>query len=149
MQGNKQGQVGETVTWEVATLIILFTLLISVYAASLMPGAVKIIKSQDLETFLKEQQSNVVLKESLFAFLLTKNAEGKNIYSNINSDGQISPAENSLGTTIFSYVNYSYPLDVKLIKANAQTGVLDSVNFDKQYAIGLIEKNKGGVTATI
>ena len=40
---NKKGQVGETMTWIVATLIIVFLLVSSVYVASLL-GETKFVK---------------------------------------------------------------------------------------------------------
>ena len=59
---NKRGQVGETITWVVATLIIIVLLLISIYAATLLA------KKNVIHYGEESRAQDVVMESSLFAY---------------------------------------------------------------------------------
>jgi hypothetical protein len=63
-KNKKKAQIGETLTWIVATLIIIVILFVFIFASVLM-SKVKIIKMGDVETDLKE--SNLLEKKTSFA----------------------------------------------------------------------------------
>jgi len=60
----KKGQVGETVSWIIATIIIIGILLIFIWISFLM-SKVKIVKVGDVETDIKE--SNLLKEKTSFA----------------------------------------------------------------------------------
>ena len=72
---NKQGQIGETITWIVATIIIIVTLVIFIYVSSVLVE-IKKIKVPDLKIVSEEEVNWIEMKTS-FAYLI--NEENKEI----------------------------------------------------------------------
>jgi|TARA_B100001971_G_C18083236_1_gene479450 hypothetical protein len=64
----KKGQIGETMTWVVATLIIIVILFISIYMSSLI-SKTKILDSVDFDP--ENLKQNLLVKKSMMAFVLT------------------------------------------------------------------------------
>jgi len=143
---NKNGQVAETTTWIVATVIIIFVLVVSVYASSLLSVSNKSISLSE-PTILG---SNVLLKQSMYGFLLTKNQEGINIYNRIDSKKDIDSQTQILGTLVFKQIYNSPDIISIVLRYNkkdynlflsgidATSKVLESVKFDRDSAIELI-----------
>lgn len=69
---NFRGQIGETSTWVVATIVIIFVLIISVYATSLLSKTKKVDYYSD-SIFSKgySRTQDFVLKKSLYSYFLT------------------------------------------------------------------------------
>lgn len=61
---NKKGEIGETINWIVATIIILGILLVSVYITSIMSN-LKIIREADVTSDLKSDSQVLEMKTSL------------------------------------------------------------------------------------
>ena len=59
----KKGQVGETVTWLVATIIIIVVLIISIYTTSLLANIKKTLPYKE-----GERKSDLIMEKSLFAY---------------------------------------------------------------------------------
>lgn len=85
MLGQTKGQVAETMTWVVATIIIIVILVISVYAASILSDAVKILSGSD--SIPLRERGDFTGKESLLAILLTNSGE-KKVFDQLNLDGK-------------------------------------------------------------
>jgi TRAP-type mannitol/chloroaromatic compound transport system permease small subunit len=79
----KKGQIGETVTWIIATLVIIGILIIFILVSSLM-AKIKAIHVGDVKTDMKE--SNLVKEKTSFAYQLTNN-KNKDIIENILKNG--------------------------------------------------------------
>lgn len=87
---NKKAQMGETMTWVVATLIILFLLSISIYGASVLAN-LKSDPSSALSLGHSRTQ-DVVMENSLFAYFSVEDGDLKNeIKSNL---GELNDQEN-------------------------------------------------------
>jgi len=76
---SRSGQIGETVTWIIATLVIIGILIIFLVVSSFM-SKIKAIHVADVETDMKE--SNLVKEKTSFAYQLT-NYKNKDIIENI------------------------------------------------------------------
>ena len=80
----KKGQIGETMTWVVATLIIVVVLFISIYTSSLI-SKTKILNSADFDP--ENLKQNLLAKKSMMAFILKSednlNEFDKNLASEI------------------------------------------------------------------
>ncbi len=63
---DKKAQIGETMTWVVATIVIIVILIISIYAASLLAQKNKIIRYKEYE-----RESDIVMEKSIFAYFLS------------------------------------------------------------------------------
>lgn len=72
---NKKGQVGETVTWVVATLIIVIVLVSFIYASSVL-SKVKILTSLSFES---ELEGNWMEKKMFFSENLSGNKNKEKI----------------------------------------------------------------------
>ena len=77
---NKSGQVGETLTWIVATLIIIFILMTSIYFAVVL-GKAKNLETEEKEISFSEE-FNLLNLETSSAHLLSgnKNQEKINLW---------------------------------------------------------------------
>lgn len=65
LEKNRKAQVGEIVTWIVATLIIIVVLITFIYASSILAQKTKIIKVKNLKIGLEEEADWLETKTSL------------------------------------------------------------------------------------
>lgn len=96
---NKRAQVSETMTWIVATVIILIILLVSVYLASLVGQS---------KAFPVKNQVDLFAHKSLTAYLLTKDSQGTSIYNQISTEEQLNDFNGNLASKIFSGLYSGY-----------------------------------------
>lgn len=89
---NKHGQVSETMTWIVATIIILIILLVSVFLASL---------AGQNKTFSIQNKFDLFAEKSLTSYLLTKDASGQTIYDEIKNEETLNDFNGNLANKIF------------------------------------------------
>ncbi|MEK6896967.1 MAG: hypothetical protein AABW93_00365 [Nanoarchaeota archaeon] len=114
---SKCGQIGETITWVVATLIIVVILAVSLLVSSLILGDEKSLG------FLKT--TDVLASKSLFSYLLTKDREGNNVHTQLKNQENLNEFNGNLGKKIFQeYYGSEYEdvwvgiiLDRKLLPA--------------------------------
>ncbi|MBI2043515.1 hypothetical protein HYT25_03950 [Candidatus Pacearchaeota archaeon] len=140
-KNSKKGQVAETTTWIVATVIIIVILTISVYAASILSEVVKTIDTADSVSFLKEQRTNIFLKESLFAFALTKSKDGKNIYSQVENENKLNDFASGFAIEIFKRVHNSPDVISIFLRYNEQNyNVVSYGFFEEKFKV--VEKIK-------
>ena len=91
---NKKSQLGDTITWFVATIAIAVILTISILASSFAfpkSSGVKAIKTTD-----------VLASKSLFSYALTSGADGKTVYEQIKQDKFFSEINGNLAIKVFS-----------------------------------------------
>lgn len=89
----KKGQISETMTWIVATLIIVVILSISVFLASLV--------GQD-KKFPTTERIDLFAKKSLTSYLLTRDNSGTSMYDEINNAGNLTNTSGNLALKIFT-----------------------------------------------
>lgn len=115
MLNNKRAQIGETMTWVVATIIILVILAIAIYAASIMSLATRTIN-------VGADESSVLLKKSLYGYLLTRDSEGERVLDKL-SKGSIDTFSKDLGDKVFvdltDFLEFSLGLDEEVISGKA------------------------------
>jgi hypothetical protein len=92
MYNKRAQQIGETITWVVATVIILIVVVVTVFVASFL-GHSKI--------FPTISQFDLFADKSLTAFLLTKDVNGNPVYNEISTDGQLNSFNGNLAQQIF------------------------------------------------
>ncbi len=129
---NKTGQVAETTTWIVATTIIIVILAISVYASSILSEVIKTINTADSVSFLKEQRANIFLKESLFAYALTKNKDGRNIYNQIENEDNLNDFASGFASEVFKRVYDSPNVMSIFLRYNGQNYNIVSFEYFEQ-----------------
>tara|TARA_Y100000310_G_C20501382_1_gene724172 strand:+ start:239 stop:688 length:450 start_codon:yes stop_codon:yes gene_type:complete len=98
LMNQKKGQIGETMTWIVATLIIVFVLLVSIYVSSLL-SKTKNIGSDDFNS--EDLRQDLLAKKSLIAFLLSENSNEKTTYAIINEEGKLNSFVEKLTSETF------------------------------------------------
>lgn len=91
---DKRSQIGETMTWVVATIIIIVILLISIFIATSYLGG---SKKADFS-----KQSDILASKSFFAYLLTEDAEGKTIYEQLRDEENLNDFNGNLAIRIFN-----------------------------------------------
>ena len=132
----RSGQIAETTTWMVATTIIIVILFTSIYAATLISKTTKIVGLSDSISFLKEQRANIFLKESLFAFALTKSNEGTNIYKQIESAKSLPTSAASLGIEVFKRAHDSSNVSSMFLKYNeVNHNIFSYGNFKQKFQV--------------
>jgi len=62
---NKKGAVGETITWVVATLIIIAILIIFLFLSSLLATKIKILNLDDVKSDVDEDSPVLAIKTAL------------------------------------------------------------------------------------
>ena len=126
---NKKGQVGETMTWIVATLIIIVVLTISIYVSSVLGEAKSIIPQTD--SFGRDNLIEKALtKKSMFSFLLTKGPGDEIIYDELIKNRELSEFSKELGKKVFrEQIEESGRSILERIKLDKETEV--ELKFDK------------------
>ena len=126
---NKKGQVGETMTWIVATLIIIVVLTISIYVSSVLGEAKSIIPQTD--SFGRDNLIEKSLtKKSMFSFLLTKGPGDEIIYDELIKNRELSEFSKELGKKVFrEQIEESGRSILERIKLDKETEV--ELKFDK------------------
>ena len=102
---NKKGQISETTTWVVATLIIVVILSISVFLASFV-GSNK--------SFPTSSKIDLLAKKSLISYLLTENNLGVPVYEQITSEGSLNDFNGNLASEVFNEFYKEYNLYIFL-----------------------------------
>lgn len=92
LKKNKRGQISETLTWIVATLIIVVILSVSVFLASFVGHS---------KTFPSTQNIDLFAKKSFTAYLLTRDSSGSTVYNQIAQEEQLNDFNGNLAKKIF------------------------------------------------
>ncbi len=92
MFNNKNAQIGETITWVVATLIIIVILAFSIFIASFYLGGDKSVSFSE--------ESDLLASKSLFSYLLTTSGEEK-IYDQLKVEENLNEFNGNLALRIF------------------------------------------------
>jgi len=90
----KKGEVGETVTWVVATVIIIVVLLISISAT--------VTGIFDFKNFNYIKKADVLASKSFFSYLLTESDAGTSVYEQLGSENNFSKFNGELAKNIFT-----------------------------------------------
>ena len=90
---NNRGQIGETITWVVATVIIILILAVSLFASEFA-----FWKSKKLDFY---KTTDTLASKSLFSYLLTKNSGGENVYEQVKKEGDFDEFNKNLEKSIF------------------------------------------------
>lgn len=91
---NKNGQTGTTLTWLIATIVIVVVLVLAIFLVQIYGGNRGKIQGAKI--------ADIPAKKSFLSFLLTKSSDGKVIYQNLNSEENISKSDGELGAKIFN-----------------------------------------------
>lgn len=103
---NKKAQIGETLTWIVATLIIIVILVFSIFITFFL-GKTKNL-SKDNRGFSLGESEDLFVMKSLSGYLLTEDASGERIFDKLKNKNESSEKnlfdefEGSLAREIFS-----------------------------------------------
>ena len=90
---SKKAQVGETMTWVVATIIIIVILTISIFVSTAYLGGGKNVN------FFK--RTDVLVSKSLFSYLLTNDSEGSLVYNQLRNEENLNEFNGNLAINIF------------------------------------------------
>ena len=92
INSSKRGQVGETVTWMVATVIIIVILALAILASSFSLGANKNVGRSDA--------ADAVATGSFLSWLLTKDTQGKTVYEVIKTEENLNEFNGKLSIKV-------------------------------------------------
>jgi len=91
--GNRDGQVGETVTWLVATVVILVVLIIAIFASSFyFDGKNKSVSGNE---------NDFSASISFFSWLLTEDDSEISVYRQLDIEGDLNEFNGNLAKEIF------------------------------------------------
>ncbi len=93
----KKAQIGETMTWVFATIIIIVILVISIFIASHYLGKIKLITMPT-----SGQSYDLPIAKSFYSYLLTKNESGQTVYSQIEKDKNLNDFDGNLSLDLFN-----------------------------------------------
>jgi len=95
MSNNKKAQIGETMTWVVATLVIITILAVSIFISTAFLNKYKRPSSS------YSQAADILGSESFYSYLLTNNQEGNSIYEQLKTEDNLNDFNGNLGVSIF------------------------------------------------
>lgn len=98
---NRKAQVGTTLTWVMGTLIIVIVLIAAIFVSSL------IFKKKDAGDVTFGTADTLAAK-SLFSYLMTKDSNGSNVYTEIKTDEKLNDFNGNLGLSIFKTFYFDY-----------------------------------------
>ena len=115
LRNKKRGQVAETVTWLVATIVILVILSIAIYTASALSKTNRAVT-------VSADDSPILLKKSLYGYLLTEEG-GKNVFSKLEEIGSLDTSSKELGKRVFKdptgILKFSLGINEEIISGKA------------------------------
>ncbi len=127
LKKNKRGQISETLTWIVATLIIVVILSVSIFLASLVGHS---------KTFPENKAFDLFAKKSFTAYLLTKDSSGASIYNQISRDENLTEFNGELALDIFQgFYDSSYKI-IWLAVISKSRGIITNSFFPKPSPCG-------------
>ncbi len=94
LRNKKRGQVAETVTWLVATIVILVILSIAIYTASALSKINRVVT-------ISVDSPPILIKKSLQGYLMTNDTMGKSVFNQIEADEGLNKFNDALGKKIF------------------------------------------------
>ena len=90
MLNSKKAQIGETLTWIIATIIIILIMVVFIYISSSLAEKTKIIDLKDKVFSEKYKTNDIMLGKSLFVYLLIKDSSEKEfIYNQLKKDEEL------------------------------------------------------------
>ena len=92
--GNRKAQMGETITWIVATIIILVVLFLSVFATNFY------LNNRKDAGYLKS--ADTLASKSFFSYLLTHRENDTLIYEQLKSEGDFNEFNGNLAQSVFN-----------------------------------------------
>ena len=94
---NKKAQIGETMTWVVATIVIVVVLSFSILLS------INIFKDKKFEV---EKETDLLAVKSLTGYLLTEDSNGKKVFANLQEAKNLEGERGELAKKIFKvYTN--------------------------------------------
>ncbi|MGA2130431.1 MAG: hypothetical protein ABSG05_02335 [Candidatus Pacearchaeota archaeon] len=140
LRKNKKAQVGDTMTWVVATIIIIIILGISIFIASNYLGNIKKITTPSGQTY------DIPIAKSFYSYLLTKNDAGQSVYSQLQADKNLNDFNGNLSLDLFNGQR-----KIKTYQGAGIEGTLLSVNtvwvgvmnYTTQSSYGIVNKYFG------
>lgn len=94
-KNNKKAQVGETMTWLIATIVIIVMLVFSIFITS------AIGKNKTYKKFSLNKGQDILATKSLMGYLLTKNNQGVIVYEQLKSEQDLNEFNGNLALNIF------------------------------------------------
>lgn len=98
MLHNKRAVVAETLTWIIATIIIIVILVFSIFITSVFAKGKGLSKDKK---FLLEVGRDLFLAKSLASYLLTKDNFGETVFKQIKEEGDLNDFNGPMGVAIF------------------------------------------------
>jgi hypothetical protein len=92
---SKRGQIGETMTWIIATIVIIVILAISIFIASVSTSRLKRVNQEFFQT------ADILASKSMYSYLSTKDSEGKTIYEQLKGEGNLNEFNGNFALKIF------------------------------------------------
>ena len=126
---NKRGQIGKTITWVVATVIIIVILFISIFVATSYLGG---SKKADFS-----KQSDILASKSFFAYLLTEDTEGDTVYEQLRDEENLNDFNGNLALNIFEeFYRKDYPYTIWLVIYSKPHDIITNTFFPKPPICG-------------
>jgi len=95
MFNNKKAQIGETMTWVVATLVIIAILAVSIFISTAFLNKYKRPSSS------YSQSADILGSESFYSYLLTNNSDGELVYGQLTTEDNLNDFNGDLGVSVF------------------------------------------------
>ncbi len=139
----KKAQIGETITWVVATIIIIVILAFSIFVTSSLTKGKGISGAGNGKEIGVINEKDLIAAKSLSSYLLTKDASGEIVFEQIKTEGNLNDFNGELAEAIFEGLyskDYSHVIWFGVVK---NVGLFNNDYFGSR---GKTVQRKGGDT---
>ena len=137
----KKGQVAETMTWVVATIIIFVILAIAIYAASVMSKANRTLD-------FNSNEPSILLKKSLQGYLFTEDEKGESVFVKLEKNEDFDSFSEELGKKIFKDPSGEFEISLELNSLLSFGRSYEEMKINENVNLEVVIKG-GETTATI
>jgi hypothetical protein len=129
MFNKKLGQIGKTITWVVATVIIIMILIVSILVSTSYLGG---SKKADFS-----KQTDILASKSFFAYLLTEDTGGQTVYEQLRDEENLNDFNGNLALNIFEeFYRKDYPYTIWLVIYSKPHDIITNTFFPKPPICG-------------
>ena len=141
-KNQKKGQIAETVTWLVATVVILVILSMAIYTAS-------ILSKTNRAVTIGADGSPILLKKSLQGYLFSNDSTGEKIFTKLEKNKVFDSFSEELGRKIFKDPSGNFEFSLKLVSLFSLISSEEEIRINKDLNLEVVLGDERKTTATI
>jgi len=146
-KNQRRGQIAETVTWLVATVVILVILSMAIYTAS-------VLSKTNRAVTISADEAPILLKKSLYGYLFSNDSTGEKVFTKLEKNKVFDSFSEELGKKVFKdpsgKLEFSLKLaSLKLVSLPSPISPEEEIRINKDLNLEVVLSDERKATATI